>query len=98
MSSRREAVTRGSSWRTEPAAGVRGVAHIGGAQPHRDAADRAEVLGDVLAAGAVAAGGSLGEAAALVDQGHGEAVDLGLDDHIERLDFGEAGGALVPGP
>ena len=49
-------------------------------EPHRHAADRAEVGADVLAHPPVAAGGAAHEAAARVEQRHAEPVDLGLAD------------------
>ena len=36
-------------------------------------------MGDVVAGGAVAAGGGAGEFAVLIEQGNGDAVDFGLD-------------------
>ena len=36
-------------------------------------------MGDVVAGGAVAAGGGVGEFAVAVEQGNGDAVDLGFD-------------------
>ena len=63
----------------------------------RDGADGADVLGDVLAARAVAAGGGGDEAAVLEDEGAGEAVDLGLADHREVGALDDVRGALVPG-
>ena len=107
---------RGSSWRSEPAAKLRGLAnsgspaaaraafsarncralhvhlaaylqrcgHPGAAHALRDVADRAQVGGDVLADGAVAARGALDEKAVLVAQAGRQAVDLGLGDQGER--------------
>ncbi len=67
------------------------------AESKRDAADGAQVLGDVLAAPAVAAGGALDEGAVLVDEGDGEAVHLRLADEREVVDAGDGGGASMPG-
>src|SRR3990172_10790564 len=67
------------------------------AQLHGDAADRLEVLGDVFASESVAAGSALDEAPLLKDEGDGEAVDLGLADHLEVAGTGPGAGALVPG-
>ena len=66
-------------------------------QPKRDAADGAQVLRDVLAAPAVAAGGALDEGAVLVDERDGEAVHLRLADEGEVVAAGEGGGASMPG-
>ena len=63
---------------------------------HGDAADGAQVLGDVFAAEAVSPSGPLQEAPSLVDQGDRQPVDLWLDDHVEVLDLRQAGGAPVP--
>jgi len=63
-------------------------------EPRRDGLDRAQVLGDVLADAPVAAGGAPHEAAALVEQGHPEAVDLGLA-HVGGGDAGQR--PLEPG-
>src|SRR5947209_15918236 len=54
-------------------------------EPHRHAADRAEVGADVLAHPPVAAGGAAHEAAARVEQRHAEPVDLGLADVADAL-------------
>src|SRR5690606_32218136 len=50
-----------------------------GAQLQRHRAHLAQVGGDALAGGAVAAGGALDEHAVLVAQADGQAVELGLD-------------------
>ena len=56
-----------------------------------------DVLRDVLAAGAVAARGGGDEAAVLVDERAGEAVDLRLADHGEVGALDDVRRALVPG-
>ena len=48
-------------------------------QLQRDAADGADVVGHVVAGLAVAAGGGVGEFSVPIEQGNGDAVDLGLD-------------------
>jgi len=52
--------------------------------PQRDRSDRAEVLGHVLADRAVAPRGPPHEDPVLVDQGDGQAVDLGLGHVVDR--------------
>ena len=54
--------------------------------------------GDVLAPQAVAACRADGEPALLVDQGDGQAVDLGLEHEAGDLAAEQAAGAGVPGP
>ena len=48
-------------------------------QLQRDAPDGADVVGHVVAGLAVAAGGGVGEFSVPIEQGNGDAVDLGLD-------------------
>ncbi len=66
-------------------------------QSKRDAADCAQVLGNVLATEAVAARRADGEAVVLVAEGDGNAVYLQLAHHVEAVNFEEVLGALVPG-
>src|SRR5579885_1506901 len=83
-SSGRDAVTRGSSCLSEPAAALRGLAKTGSPASSRSrlrrrhAADGADVRGDILADGAVAARGARCEPAVLVDELDRDAVHLGL--------------------
>nr|BFF27017.1 hypothetical protein GCM10025732_49820 [Glycomyces mayteni] len=60
-----------------------------------DGGDGADVRGDVFAGDAVAAGGGAGEAAVLVDEVDGEAVDLDLAEVALAGDLG--GDAVGPG-
>ena len=55
----------------------------GRVQFERDASDRAQVLGHVLAVVTVAAGGTDLELAVLVNQFHGQAVQLDLGDVLD---------------
>jgi hypothetical protein len=66
------------------------AAHLEAARPgegageaSRNGGEGGQGVGDVLAHPAVAAGGAAGEATVLVEQGHAEAVDLGLADEGE---------------
>ncbi len=45
----------------------------------RDVADGADVLGDVVAGGAVAAGGGVFQRAVFVEERDGDAIDLGFE-------------------
>ena len=62
-----------------------------------DGGDGAEVVGNVFAAVAVAAGGALGEAAVFVGEGYGEAVYLEFADEVEGVFAEEVGDAAMPG-
>ena len=62
-------------------------------EPVRDALDRADVVGDVLAGAAVAAGRGPHQPAVLVEQVDGQAVDLQL---AQVVDVGAAGVARRP--
>ena len=57
--------------------------------------DGAKVLGDILAAKAVAAGRAPNQEAVFVGEGHGKAVELELADHVIALLFQES---RNPGP
>jgi hypothetical protein len=56
-------------------------------QFQRDAADGADVVGHVVAGLAVAAGGGVGEFSFPIEQGNGDAVDLGLDGDRDVVAF-----------
>jgi hypothetical protein len=56
-----------------------GFGRLMGFQLQRDATDRPYVVGHVVACLAVAAGGGVGKFSVAVEQGNGDAVDLGLD-------------------
>src|SRR3990170_3270191 len=103
----------GSSWRTEPAAALRGLAKRGSppgrpllvylgealpGHPQGYGADGAQVLGHVLPPEAVPPGGPRHQPALLVGQGYGEAVNLQLADIIKAASRDEVGDPFVPGP
>ena len=68
----------------------------GAGQRVRDRGDRARVGSDVLADVAVAAGGGAHEAAVLVQEVDGQAVDLDLGGHLKVGDAGGLGHAGLP--
>ena len=55
------------------------------AEPQGDVVDRADVVGHVVAHAAVPAGDPRDQQAVFIDQRHGHAVDLQLDDPLDRL-------------
>ena len=56
-----------------------------GLEGERDVADGADVLGDIVAGGAVAAGGGVFQGAVLVEKGNGHAIDLGFQRYVDIL-------------
>jgi len=70
---------------------------VSGAQRERHGMDRPDVRGDVLARRAVAARRGAREATTLVDEGHGEAVDLQLTHECRRAAIETLGHAFDPG-
>ena len=70
---------------------------VGAGEPVRDVLDRLDVVGDVLAGAAVAAGERPHQAAVLVEQVDGEAVDLQLAEVVEVGAVGVARDARRPG-
>ena len=60
------------------AAHVHGLGHVGASQAAGDVGNGFHIAGDILAHQAIAPGGGLNQAAALIAQGNGQAIDLGL--------------------